>query len=136
MTSKGLRLLIFLAIIATGTFCVLADLNPVSKPPDPTKLRPAERVPRDKFGVVGNFPLTGADLDALVYPSTNQDERAAAIQGLTFFTTPHTAAEGAGPIANQPMCLGCHMNSSEAFGVDKNRNKLLTIVSQVSRAAR
>src|ERR1700743_1589376 len=105
-----LRLLILLSIVSTCAVCVLADLSPVSQPPDPTKLKPAERIPREKFGVVGHFPLSYADLDALVYPSTSPDERTAAIPGLTFFTTLHTAAEGAGPIANQPMCLGCHMN--------------------------
>jgi hypothetical protein len=115
---------------------VLADLSPISQPPDPSKLRPAERIPRKEFGVVGAFPLTKSDLNALVYPSASGDERAAALAGLTFFTTPHTAEEGAGPIANQPMCLGCHMNSNEVFRVDKNGNRLLASVSQVSRASR
>jgi hypothetical protein len=136
MKAKALRFLILSGIVSTCAICVLADLSPVSQPPDPTKLKPAERIPREKFGVVGHFPLNFADLDALVYPSTSSDERTAAIPGLTFFTTPHTAAEGLGPIANQPMCLGCHMNSSEVFRVDRNGNRLLTNVSQVSRAAR
>jgi hypothetical protein len=124
MLSKKMRVLSLLGLISTNTIIVLADLNPISSPPDPSKLRPVERIPREKFGVVGNFPLTEKDLHALVYPSTSPDERNTALPGLTFFTTPHTAAEGAGPIANQPMCLGCHMNSNEAFGVDKNGNYL------------
>jgi CxxC motif-containing protein (DUF1111 family) len=137
--------LIFMGVVLTFSIAALADLSPtsappnlspISAPPDPAKLRPAERVPRAKFGAVGAFPLQLDDLSSLVYPSTNADERAAALEGLTFFTTPHTAAEGAGPIANQPMCLGCHLNSKEAFKVDANGNRLLTSVSQVSRAGR
>ena len=112
------------------------NLSPVSTPPDPTKLRPVERVPRGRFGVVGAFPLKIDDLNALVYPSASQTERAAALEGLSFFTTPHTAAEGLGPIANQSMCLGCHMNSSESLPEDSNGNRIVTSVSQVSRASR
>ncbi|HEX9427671.1 MAG TPA: hypothetical protein VGA64_07770, partial [Candidatus Polarisedimenticolia bacterium] len=41
----------------------------VAVPPPGTVLRPVQRVPRSRFGVVGNFPLTLQDLDALVYPS-------------------------------------------------------------------
>jgi hypothetical protein len=115
---------------------VSSPLSPISAPPDPAKLRPVERVPREIFGEVGNFPLTNDDLEALVYPSATQGERNAALEGLRFFTTAHTAAEGAGPIANQPFCLGCHMNSAEVFRVDGNGNELVTHVSQVSRAGR
>lgn len=112
------------------------NLNPVAEPPDPSLLRPVERVPRDRFGVVGEFPLSEDDLRALVYPSANDEERAAVIEGLNFFTTPHTPEEGNGPIANQQMCLGCHLNSAEAFRFDRNGNRLVTTSSQVSRAAR
>jgi hypothetical protein len=134
--SKKVRVLSLLGLMSTSTIIVLADLSPISKPPDPSKLRPVERIPRTNFGVVGNFPLAEKDLNALVYPSTSRNERNMALPGLTFFTTPHTAAEGLGPIANQRMCLGCHMNSNEVFSVDKNGNRLLTSVSQVSRAVR
>ena len=73
----------------------------------------------------------------LVFPDTNAADRQAALEGLSFFTTPHVAAEGAGPIANQPFCLGCHENSAEAVrepGPDSKQ--LVGSVSQVSRAAR
>jgi CxxC motif-containing protein (DUF1111 family) len=112
------------------------NLNPVAGPPDPSRLRPVERIPRDKFGVVDEFPLVENDLRALVYPSANEEERAAVLEGLSFFTTPHTPEEGAGPIANQQMCLGCHLNSAEAFRIDGKGNRIVTTVSQVSRAAR
>src|SRR6202041_3411042 len=32
---------------------------------------------------------------------------------LQFFSTPHTDAEGAGPLYNQRSCLGCHNNSTD-----------------------
>ncbi|MDQ2804359.1 MAG: hypothetical protein M3Y41_17380 [Pseudomonadota bacterium] len=112
------------------------ELNPVPQPPIPSLLRPVERVPRAAFGVVGPFPLTQKDLAALVYPSASADERAAVLEGLTFFTTPHTEPEGAGPIANQPMCLGCHLSSADALKQDERGNRLVTSVSPVSRAAR
>jgi len=38
----------------------------IAVPPPGTPMRPVERVPRDKFGIVGPFPLTLQDLDALV----------------------------------------------------------------------
>ncbi|HKX33610.1 MAG TPA: di-heme oxidoredictase family protein [Blastocatellia bacterium] len=112
------------------------NLNPIAEPSDPERLRPVERVPRDRFGVVDPFPLDKADLCGLVYPSANEKERAAVIEGLKFFTTPHTPEEGNGPIANQQMCLGCHLNSADAFRVDRKGNRLVTTVSQVSRAGR
>lgn len=103
----------------------------VGVPGNGTVLRPVQRVPRQKFGVVGPFPLTLQDLDALVYPDATLDERKALLEGLTFFTTPHTVAEGAGPMANQPFCLGCHLNSAEVVGA-----KLVKQVSNASRASR
>ena len=112
------------------------ELNPVPQPPILTLLRPVERVPRAKFGFVGPFPLNEEDLSALVYPSASASERQAVLEGLSFFTTPHTAAEGLGPIANQQFCLGCHMNSANALVRDPYGNRLVTTVSQVSRAAR
>jgi len=85
----------------------------VSVPPAGTVMHPVQRVPRSKFGVVGPFPLTMNDLDALVYPGLTNEGRQALLEGMTFFTTPHTAAEGAGPVANQPFCLGCHESTAE-----------------------
>jgi CxxC motif-containing protein (DUF1111 family) len=91
-----------------------------------------ERVPRARFGAVGTFPLGEPDLGAFIYPGADDEERRSVLAGLTFFTTPHTAAEGLGPIANQTMCLGCHRNSDEAVpGAG-----LITTVSHVARAAR
>lgn len=86
----------------------------VSVPAPGTVLRPVQRVPRKQFGIVGPFPLTLQDLDGLVFPGTTLPERQALVEGMTFFTTPHTAAEGAGPMANQPFCMGCHRNAAEA----------------------
>jgi len=112
----------------------------VAVPPSLAVLRPVERVPRHKFGVVGPYPLTLKDLDALIYPSATPDERAAVLEGMTFFTTPHTAEEGAGPMANQPFCLGCHTSSAEAIHgaglVSAPCPHGSTCVSLVSRAAR
>ncbi|MGD0109196.1 MAG: hypothetical protein ABSC06_34940 [Rhodopila sp.] len=110
-------------------------LNPVAAPADPTQLQPVERVPRNEFGVVGAFPLSESDLNNLFFPSATEDERQAALEGLDFFTRPHTAAEGAGPIANQTFCLGCHENSLESVK-ERGHGQLVTTVSQVSRAAR
>jgi len=106
-----------------------------------TVLHPVQRVPRKKFGVVGPFPLTLEDLDALVYPDATLQEREAFLEGMTFFTTAHTAAEGLGPMANQPFCLGCHMSTADAIpapGVVSPDSCVpgSTCVSLVSRAAR
>jgi hypothetical protein len=111
------------------------DLSPVALPTDPAGLHPVERIPRDAFGVVGAPPLRADNLNALLYPSASASERQAALDGLTFFTTPHTPAEGAGPIANQPFCLGCHLNSAETVAPIGSQ-ALVTTPSQVSRAAR
>ncbi len=85
----------------------------IAVPPAGTVLRPVERVPREKFGVVGPFPLQLQDLRALVFPDATLDERQEVLEGLTFFTSPHTAAEGLGPMSNQQFCLGCHLNAAE-----------------------
>jgi hypothetical protein len=84
----------------------------VEVPPPETVLRPVERVPPGRYGIVGRLPLGLRDLDALVYPDAPRDEREALLEGLTFFTAPHAAEEGAGPVANQPFCQGCHLNSN------------------------
>jgi hypothetical protein len=104
----------------------------IAAPAPGTALRPVERVPRAMFGEVGAFPLQAPDLAALVYPSENKEERAALLEGMVFFTTIHKADVGAGVVANQQYCLGCHMNSPELSAFPD----LVTAVSQVSRAAR
>src|SRR5215831_3198937 len=128
----------------SGQTSTIADrnLSALAGPSDPTQLRPVERVPRAQCGRVGPFPLGASDLNVLVYPSATSEERAAVREGLRFFTTPHTAAEGLGPVANQRMCLGCHTNSAEALPVDANGNQVVAptgsspAISQVSRAVR
>jgi hypothetical protein len=97
--------------------------------PDSTQTyTPAERVKRDKFGVVGPFKLSAGlrlqDLDNLVYPSTSAPDKAKLLEGLVFFTMFHTPGEaaapplnalnGIGPLNNQPACVGCHLNAAEA----------------------
>jgi hypothetical protein len=90
------------------------------------RYRPAERVPRDKFGVVGPFRLsTGLrlqDLDNLVYPSTSAADKQKLLEGMVFFTMFHRPGEGGapnlngvGPLNNQPACIGCHLNAAEAI---------------------
>ena len=113
----------------------------IAVPPTGTVLKPVKRVPRNKFGIVGAFPLKLEDLDGLVYPDATDQERQAMLEGMTFFTTAHTAAEGLGPIDNQPFCLGCHMSTAEAISSPGLVNPEScvngsTCVSLVSRAAR
>jgi hypothetical protein len=125
----------------------------VGVPPPGTVLRPAERIPRLRFGVVGKVPLGIQDLDALLYPSANTvPERCQSgdpnshcvnvLEGLTFFTTPHTAAEGLGPLNNQVFCLGCHESTAETVPAPGLLSPAScsflgsTCVSLVSRAAR
>jgi CxxC motif-containing protein (DUF1111 family) len=119
------------------------ELNPVVTPPNPAKLHPVERVRRDKFGIVGSFPLDEQDLESLVYPSLTEEEKAAVLEGLKFFTTPHTAQEGLGPFANQRFCQGCHLNSADVIRKDgdrdrerENSDRLVTTSSIASRASR
>jgi hypothetical protein len=113
----------------------------IAVPPPGTILQPAQRIPRDRFGVVGPFPLTMQDLQALVYPDATLGEREKLLEGLTFFTTPHTAAQGLGPINNQKFCLGCHLNTAEGVATAGllSANSCIsgsTCVSNVARAAR
>src|SRR5260370_15762667 len=86
--------------------------------PAPNQLyQPARRVPRDKFGVVSSFMPNGLkleDLDALVYPGTTSADKAKLFEGMQIITMFHSAAEGLGPLNNQPACIGCHLNSAEA----------------------
>jgi hypothetical protein len=119
----------------------------ISVPPTNQKYSPAERVKRDKFGVVGPIMQNGVqtglqpqDLNALVYPSTLPADKDKLVEGMTFFTMFHNAGEGLGPIPNQPACVGCHLSTAEAV---KSKGLLgpncpggSTCVSNVSRAAR
>jgi CxxC motif-containing protein (DUF1111 family) len=102
------------------------------EPPD-RPLRPVERVPRQTYGDVGLAPLsTAAQLERLLYPSVPQSAREQVVEGASFFTTPHTAAEGLGSMANQARCAGCHLNNLESvLGIG-----LLKGSSNVSRAGR
>src|SRR5258708_2498387 len=118
-----------------------AGVFDIATPPPGTVLQPVQRVPRDRFGVVGAFPLTLQDLDGLTYPDATLQERQMMLEGMTFFTTAHTFAEGAGPMDNQPFCLGCHMSTAEAIsgaGLVNPSSCVAgsTCVSIVSRAAR
>src|SRR5437879_3756304 len=113
----------------------------IATPPPGTVLQPVKRVPRERFGIVGSFPLRLQDLDALVFPDATIQERQAMLEGMTFFTTAHTAAEGLGPLDNQRFCLGCHMSSAEEIsspGLVSPSSCVSgsTCVSLVSRAAR
>jgi len=141
MLAKALYCMVFLGLFTLGAAQTATDpttcdfLNPCAAPTDPAKLHPVERVPRVQYGLVGAFPLDEKDLNSLVYPSATAEERAALLEGLTFFTTPHTAAEGLGPPANQRFCLGCHTNSADVLSQERNV-QLVPTVSQASRAAR
>jgi CxxC motif-containing protein (DUF1111 family) len=128
-------LLSLVTLVADQTATSQVLLNPVVAPPDPAKLHPVERIPRERFGLVGTLPLDEKDLNSLVYPSATADERAALLEGLSFFTTPHTAAEGLGPPANQKFCQGCHTNSADVLRQEGNV-QLVPTVSPASRAAR
>lgn len=106
------------------------DLSAIAGPTDPSRLRPVERVPRAQFAEVGDAPLTLNDAPFFVYPSADEGERESLLEGLTFFTTQHTAAEGNGPVNNQNRCMGCHLSADEAVP------GLLLRSSHISRAAR
>jgi hypothetical protein len=122
----------------------------IASPPAGTMFTPVKRVRRDKFGVVGPFTLnnglTERDLDNLVYPDATKTEKDQLVEGVQFFTMFHTAAQGLGPINNQPACIGCHLNAAEAIknkglllGQDclpPNLNSTCSNVSNVTRAAR
>ena len=47
----------------------------IAVPPAGTVLRPVRRVPREKFGVVGPFPLQLQDLRSLLFPDATLEER-------------------------------------------------------------
>ena len=129
-------------ITATTTDSPTVELNPVVAPPNPDKLHPVERLEPDEYGLVGSFPLNKEDLESLLYPSVTEEEKAAVLEGLKFFTTPHTASEGLGPFANQSFCQGCHLNSADFVrnNGDEDRGRdskgLVTTPSLASRAGR
>jgi hypothetical protein len=62
----------------------------IAAPPAGTMLRPVERIPRDKFGVVGPFPLQLQDLPALIFPDATLDERQAVLEGRCRAISPTT----------------------------------------------
>src|SRR6185436_5697733 len=117
------------SITDTRETIVDRDLSAIAAPGD-AQPRPVERVPRSQFGVVNPAPLSERDQPAFVYPSLDADERASMLEGLTFFTTPHTASEVLGPVANQTRCMGCHLSG------DDNLSGCITTNSHVTRAAR
>src|SRR5436309_11346222 len=61
----------------------------VDVPAPGTSIRPVERVPRKRFGVVGHLARQLLDLEALVYLSATLEQRQALVEGMQFFTTPH-----------------------------------------------
>src|SRR6266849_6683995 len=67
------------------------DVVTIPAPGPDVTLRPVQRIPRELYGVVGvNRPLDVRDLDALLFPDASDDERAAVLAGLAFFTTEQT----------------------------------------------
>jgi hypothetical protein len=125
-----------------------AGIFDIGAPPAGTMFTPATRVPREQFGVVGPFllnnGLTAQDLNNLVFPDATPSEKAQLVEGLQFFTMFHTAAQGLGPLNNQPACIGCHLNAAEAVqskGLLQGQGCLAgsarcTNVSNVTRAGR
>lgn len=104
--------------VVTETFDEEAtrDFSGIAQPGDPSKLQPVELHDRNSWG-------TALSADALAYPGSPEQERLLfdfqdVDSPLHFFATPHTDAEGVGPLFNQRMCLGCHLNS------DDNRENL------------
>ncbi|MEO8361128.1 MAG: hypothetical protein ABI672_13945, partial [Vicinamibacteria bacterium] len=116
----------------TDTIPVLTDrdLSAIAGATDNAQRRPVDRVPRAQFAEVGPAPLKASDIPAFGYPNLNADEQESLMEGMTFFTTEHTAAEGLGPVNNQKRCMGCHLSADEAVpGV-------LQVSSHIARAAR
>ncbi|MDB4939387.1 MAG: hypothetical protein JWP87_6359, partial [Labilithrix sp.] len=92
------------------------DFSGIAMPGDPSKLQPVELHERNTWG-------TALSADALAYPTATPEERLLydfedPNSPLHFFATPHTDEEGVGPLFNQRMCLGCHLNSED------NKNNL------------
>lgn len=104
MADRKLRQADELALKRSHDMVRAQGLTDPAGPPDPDALEPVSRIPRELYGRNLNVDALSFDLNAA--------ERAAFLGGLEFFVTPHVAAEGAGPAANQPFCLGCHLSSS------------------------
>jgi CxxC motif-containing protein (DUF1111 family) len=106
------------------------DLAPEAGPTDNAARRPVDRVPRAQYAEVGPAPLQPNDVAVFGYPNLSSEEKESLLEGMTFFTTEHTAAEGLGPVNNQNRCMGCHLSADEAVpGV-------LQKSSHIARAAR
>ncbi|WP_158617159.1 di-heme oxidoredictase family protein [Corallococcus exercitus] len=87
------------------------DLLGIATPGDPSRLQPVELHPRAGFGAA-------PDYESLGYPNASPEVMAlldstSPDSPLHFFITPHTDAEGVGPLFNQRACLGCHTNSED-----------------------
>ena len=106
------------------------DLSAIAGGTDFSQLRPVERVPRAQFAEVGPAPLGSDDVKFFGYPSLDDNERQSLMEGMVFFTTEHTAAEGLGPVNNQKRCMGCHLSADEGVPGVLQRS------SHISRAAR
>jgi CxxC motif-containing protein (DUF1111 family) len=116
------------------------DFSGIAEPGDPSKLQPVELHDRNTWG-------TALSADALTYPTATSEERLLydfedVNSPLHFFATPHTDEEGVGPLFNQRMCLGCHLNSEDnknnlgagaAASAPANINTVNTPVSRANR---
>ena len=77
-------------------------LSIVSRSSDPATATDMETVPRATFG-------SSANLDALVFPSTDGETRRRAAHGLSIFVADRKDnRDGQGPYFNQVNCVGCH----------------------------
>lgn len=117
------------------------DYSGIATPGDATLLQ----APELHYSASWGTALSGA---ALAYPTATSDELALfddddSTTPLHFFSTPHTDAEGVGPLFNQRMCLGCHENSTDnaanmtTGGVaNSSLGAINTVNTPVSRANR
>jgi len=86
---------VFILVVLAGGIIGDSKLSAIAQPSDPTQLRPVARVQRDIYAAE-------RDLDRLLYPGVNAEERAAVGEGFMFFTTPHTPEEGRGRWPTSP----------------------------------
>lgn len=87
------------------------DLIGIAKPGEPTQLQPVDLHPREGYGAAPNYeslgyPNASAQVRRLLDPNDPESP-------IHFFITPHTDAEGVGPLFNQRACIGCHTNSED-----------------------
>jgi CxxC motif-containing protein (DUF1111 family) len=151
----GLTILLTLGIVLPGAVAscveegvitettqteVSRDYSGIATQADPNKVQVPELHPRATFG-------TALSAAALAYPSSTSEELALfdnddPTSPLHFFSTPHTDAEGVGPLFNQRMCLGCHESSTDnansiAAGVPNTTlGPILTVNTPASRGNR